>query len=113
MIDWKYNLLELDALEDITFGYLKKNNDGFNIAIKKKGEPLSYNPNINNQDKNNIIVKADDTSIAKITLKEIILSYENKKKYFCRIRLTNGVTIKSIVTVNVYGKYFFIVLNNS
>ena len=112
VIDWKYKLSKPDILRDIKFGYFKKNGDVFNIAVKKKGQPLSYNPNIDNQDKNNIIVEADDTSIAKITLKEIILNYENKRKYFCRISTTDGDAINSHVTVNVYGKYFYLLYFN-
>ena len=110
VIDWTYNLPKPDILKDITFGYFKENDNVFNIAIKIKGQPLFYNPDIDNQDKNNIIVEADDTSVAKIILKEIILNYENKRKYFCRIRTTDGGGINSRVIVNVYGKYIFFLL---
>lgn len=104
VIDWKYNLSNPNILKEISFGYKKNNGDGqVNIANKKKGQLLIYNKNRDKQDENNIIVEADDTSIAKVILKEIILDYENKRIYFCQIQ-TDSEKITSRVTINVYGK---------
>ena len=103
LINWDYHLQDPDILTSITFGYYNKDDTQFIIAAKQKNALLSYNPELKKQDKANILVDANDVSIARITLKVIILDYENNRKYFCRIRTTKK-TILSNVIVNVYGK---------
>ena len=61
----------------------------------------------NDRDNQNLIIEANDISIARITLKNVLFKFDNNTKFICDILADSGNSIKSEVTLKVYGTYFF------
>ena len=103
VLNWDYNLDNPNALKTITFGFYESSGIQFPFAFKDKGEDLIIRDALPASDKNNFIFTADDTSLARLTLKEIFLN-QNNRKFFCVIDLENGQSTISNVILKVYGK---------
>ena len=102
VIDWKYQLQDPNSLDKLTFGYILTDNSQAILAVKKKGEVIQPNRALISP---NIVIEADDVSLARITLKDIILLHENTKTYFCTILYkSETLSFTSEVKILVYGK---------
>ena len=108
VINWEY-YLGYDSLDSIKIKY--KHDDGklLSYALKKKGNHVQLNRNdANDRDNQNLIIEADDISVARITLKNVLFKFDHNTKFICTIITVSGNLITSEVTLIVYGIYYLI-----
>jgi len=106
VIDWEYKLGN-DTLKSIKIKYKRPaDSSGLMFALKMKGQTIQLNEKeADAHDFHNIIVKANDTSLARVILKKVLSSKENDMKFFCEIIAESGNEIQSYVTLKIYGMF--------
>jgi len=106
VIDWEYKLGN-DTLKSIKIKYQRPaDSSSLMFALKMKGQTIQLNEQeADAHDFHNIIVKANDTSLARVILKKVLSSKENGMKFVCEIKAESGNEIQSYVTLKVYGMF--------
>lgn len=103
VFDWEYIVEPGDTIQSVRIGYYQAGKQ-FTFAFKKKGQAVIINDESGGtspKDLENIIVDVDDVSVAKLTLKQVISTIDNNRKFFCLIKHGTG-RLLSEVMLKVY-----------